>query len=52
MFDQLDFVYRDLATGFTAFSEERDLTSWFVAAALIVGVVTALASILWFARAP
>jgi len=50
--DQLDFVYRDLATGFTAFSEERDLTSWFVAAALIVGVVTALASILWFARAP
>ena len=50
--DQLDFVYRDLATGFTSFTEERDLTSWFVAAALVAGVVTALLSILWFARAP
>ena len=50
--DQLDFVYRDLATGFTAFTEERDLTSWFVGAALVVGLVTALVSILWFARAP
>ena len=50
--DQLDFVYRDLATGFTAFTEERDLTNWFVGAALVVGVVTAIVSILWFARAP
>ena len=50
--DQLDFVYRDLATGFTSLTEERDLTSWFVGAALIVGVVTALGSIVWFARAP
>jgi len=50
--DQLDFVYRDLATGFTSLTRERDLTNWFVAAALIVGVLTALLSILWFARAP
>jgi Ca-activated chloride channel family protein len=50
--DQLDFVYRDLATGFTSFNEHRDLTNWFVGAALVVGVVTALLSILWFARAP
>jgi Ca-activated chloride channel family protein len=50
--DQLDFVYRDLATGFTSLTRERDLTNWFVAAALIVGVATALGSILWFARAP
>ena len=50
--DQLDVVYRDLASDFTYISEERDLTSWFVGAALVVGVVTALLSILWFARAP
>jgi len=35
-----------------AFTEERDLTNWFVGAALVVGVVTAIVSILWFARAP
>jgi Ca-activated chloride channel family protein len=50
--DQLDFVYRGLATGFTSLEEERDLTGWFVGAALLVGAVTALLSIVWFARAP
>jgi Ca-activated chloride channel family protein len=50
--DQLDVVYRDLASDFTFVTEERDLTTWFVGAALLAGVVTALLSILWFARAP
>jgi Ca-activated chloride channel family protein len=50
--DQLDVVYRGLASDFTYVSQQRDLTSWFVGGALLVGVVTALLSILWFARAP
>jgi Ca-activated chloride channel family protein len=50
--EQLDVVYRDLASGFTYINEQRDLTGWFVGAALLVGLVTALLSILWFARAP
>jgi Ca-activated chloride channel family protein len=50
--EQLDVVYRDLASEFTYVTQERDLTSWFVGAALIVGIATALLSITWFARAP
>jgi Ca-activated chloride channel family protein len=50
--DQLEFVYRDLASEFTYVTQERDLTSWFVGAALLAGVITALLSIVWFARAP
>jgi Ca-activated chloride channel family protein len=50
--DQLDVVYRDLSAGLTSRTEERDLTAWFIGAALLVAVVTALLSIVWFARAP
>jgi Ca-activated chloride channel family protein len=50
--DELDVVYRDLAAEFVYVSEPRDITSWFVAAALVVGLLTAFTSVVWFARAP
>jgi Ca-activated chloride channel family protein len=50
--NELELVYRDIASRFISISDHRELTSWFVGAALVAGVVTALLSILWFARAP
>ena len=50
--NELKLVYRDIASQFISISDHRELTSWFVGAALVAGVVTALLSILWFARAP
>jgi Ca-activated chloride channel family protein len=50
--NELNLVYRDLASEFIAISDHRELTPWFIGAALVVGVVTALLSIFWFARAP
>ena len=50
--NELNLVYRDLASEFISISDHREITTWFVGAALVVGIVTALLSILWFARAP
>jgi Ca-activated chloride channel family protein len=50
--NELKLVYRDLASEFVSISDHREITMWFVGAALVVGMITAVLSILWFARAP
>jgi Ca-activated chloride channel family protein len=49
---ELVSVYRDVRSEIGFRTEYRDITVWFVVAAFVLAVVTAIASLLWFRRMP
>ncbi len=49
---ELQGVYREIQSRIAFRTEYRDVTGWFVAMALAVMLLTALGSLLWFARMP
>jgi Ca-activated chloride channel family protein len=50
--DQLNDVYTDIGTSVGFVTEEREITMWFVAGALVLLLGTAGLSMLWFSRLP
>jgi Ca-activated chloride channel family protein len=50
--DQLNDVYADIGTSVGFVTEQREVTIWFVGAALVLLLVTASFSMLWFSRLP
>ena len=50
--DQLNDVYTDIGTSVGFVDEEREITIWFVGAALVLMLVTAGLSLAWFSRLP
>lgn len=50
--DQLNDVYTDIGTSVGFVDEQREITIWFVGAALVLLLVTAGLSMLWFSRLP
>jgi Ca-activated chloride channel family protein len=50
--DQLNDVYTDIGSSVGFVTEEREITMWFVAGALVLLLGTAGLSMLWFSRLP
>ena len=50
--DELAQVYRDVGTAVGFELVERDLSDWFIGAALALAMITGLLSLLWFQRLP
>ena len=50
--DELEAVYADIGAAFGFDTVERDISSWFVGAALVAAFVTGALSLLWFSRLP
>ncbi len=50
--DELRDVYDDLESSIGTTTERQEVTAWFVGAALVAALLTAVASLAWFARLP
>ncbi|WP_049574308.1 VWA domain-containing protein [Nonomuraea sp. SBT364] len=50
--DELQAVYEDIGTSVGYRTERQEIWQWFVAAALVLGLLAAATSMLWFARLP
>lgn len=50
--DELEAVYDDIGSSVGYTTEEQEITSWFVGAALLVLFVTTTLSLAWFSRLP
>ncbi|GAA5143224.1 VWA domain-containing protein [Nocardioides marinquilinus] len=49
---ELDEVYDDIQSSIGYTTEQRDITPWFVAGSLLLGLLAAALSLVWFARLP
>lgn len=50
--DELNSIYEDLGSAIGFDTELRDVSQWFVGAALLMALITAALSLLWFSRLP
>ncbi len=50
--DELEAVYADIGSTFGFDTVTRDISAWFVGAALLLAFLTGAVSLLWFSRLP
>ncbi len=50
--DELESVYADIGSAFGVDTVTRDISAWFVGAALLLAFLTGALSLLWFSRLP
>jgi Ca-activated chloride channel family protein len=50
--DELEEVYRDIGSSIGYRTEQREVTGWVLAGALLAALGAGITSLLWFARLP
>jgi Ca-activated chloride channel family protein len=50
--EQLSAVYSDLGTAISSRTEQREVTTWFVGAGLVLGLAASAGSLVWMSRLP